>query len=61
MTYDWLAAHTRLNQFPQFSTAIDGLDVHFIHVRSPYPDAIPLVLTHGWPRSVVEFFKVIGR
>jgi pimeloyl-ACP methyl ester carboxylesterase len=50
----------RLNQFPQFRTAIDGLDMHFIHVRSPHPGAVPLVLTHGWSGSVVEFGKVIG-
>jgi pimeloyl-ACP methyl ester carboxylesterase len=58
--YDWPAANARLNQFPQFITAIDGLDVHFLHVRSPHPDATPLVLTHGWPGSVVEFRQVIG-
>ena len=58
--YDWPAAQRRLNQFPQFTTAVDGLDIHFIHVRSPLPTATPLVLTHGWPGSVVEFFKVIG-
>jgi epoxide hydrolase len=58
--YDWPAAQDRLNQFPQFITAIDGLDIHFIHVRSPRPDATPLVMTHGWPGSVVEFHKVIG-
>jgi pimeloyl-ACP methyl ester carboxylesterase len=58
--YDWPAASARLNQFPQFITAIDGLDIHFLHVRSPHPGATPLVLTHGWPGSVVEFFKVIG-
>jgi pimeloyl-ACP methyl ester carboxylesterase len=58
--YDWQAASARLNQFPQFITEIDGLDIHLIHVRSPYPDAAPLVMTHGWPGSVVEFHKVIG-
>jgi epoxide hydrolase len=58
--YDWPAAQARLNQFPQFITAIDGLDIHFIHVRSPRPDATPLVMTHGWPGSVVEFHKVIA-
>jgi pimeloyl-ACP methyl ester carboxylesterase len=58
--YDWPAAQQRLNQFPQFMATIDGLDIHFIHVRSPLPTATPLVLTHGWPGSVVEFFKVIG-
>jgi pimeloyl-ACP methyl ester carboxylesterase len=58
--YDFTAAQARLNSHPQFITAIDGLDIHFIHVRSPRQDATPLVLTHGWPGSVVEFFKVIG-
>jgi len=58
--YDWPAAHARLNRFPQFLTTIDGLDIHFLHVRSPHPYATPLVLTHGWPGSVVEFRKVIG-
>jgi pimeloyl-ACP methyl ester carboxylesterase len=58
--YDWPAASARLNQFSQFITAIDGLDIHFIHVRSPHPDATPLVMTHGWPGSVVEFRKVIA-
>lgn len=58
--YDWPAAQARLNQFPQFTTAIDGLDFHVIHVRSPHPGATPLVMTHGWPGSVVEFHKVIG-
>jgi epoxide hydrolase len=58
--YDFAAAQARLNQHPQFITAIDGLDIHFLHVRSPHPDATPLVLTHGWPGSVVEFFSVIG-
>jgi len=57
--YDWDAAQARLNAFPQFLTGIDGLDIHFIHVRSPHPDATPLVMTHGWPGSVVEFRKVI--
>ena len=47
-------------RFPQFRTEIDGLGIHFLHVRSPEPDALPLVLTHGWPGSVVEFLKVIG-
>ncbi len=58
--YDWRAAEARLNQFPQFRTTIDGLDIHFIHVRSPHEGALPLVMTHGWPGSVVEFVKVIG-
>ncbi len=59
-TYDWRAQEARLNEFPQFVTEIDGLDVHFLHVRSPAPDALPLLLTHGWPNSFVEFTKVIG-
>ena len=58
--YDWAAAEARLNRFPQFRTEIDGLGVHFLHVRSPQPGATPLVMTHGWPGSVVEFAKVIG-
>jgi pimeloyl-ACP methyl ester carboxylesterase len=57
--YDWYAAQARLNRFPQFLTTIDGLDIHFIHVRSPHETAVPLIITHGWPGSVVEFSKVI--
>jgi epoxide hydrolase len=57
--YDWQAAQSRLNRFPQFLTTIDGLDIHFIHVRSPHESAVPLVMTHGWPGSVTEFTKVI--
>jgi pimeloyl-ACP methyl ester carboxylesterase len=57
--YDWRACEARLNRFPQFRTEIDGLDIHFLHARSPHEDALPLVLTHGWPGSVVEFLKVI--
>jgi pimeloyl-ACP methyl ester carboxylesterase len=59
-TYDWRAREAALNRFPQFTTELDGLDIHFLHVRSPEPDALPLVITHGWPGSVVEFHKVIG-
>jgi epoxide hydrolase len=59
-TYDWRATEARLNGLPQFRTEIDGLGIHFIHVRSPHPDAMPLVVTHGWPGSIVEFLKVIG-
>ncbi|MFJ8109431.1 epoxide hydrolase family protein [Streptomyces sp. NPDC096132] len=59
-TYDWRAAEARLNEWPQFTTTIDGTNVHFAHVRSPEPDATPLVLTHGWPGSVVEFLDVAG-
>lgn len=58
--YDWRAREALLNRHPQYVTAIDGLDIHFIHVRSPHADAMPLLLTHGWPGSVVEFQKVIG-
>lgn len=58
--YDWPARQKRLNDFPQFRTAIDGLGIHFLHVRSPHPEAMPLVLTHGWPGSIVEFLEAIG-
>lgn len=58
--YDFGAAESRFNAFPQFRTEIDGLDVHFIHARSPHASALPLVLTHGWPGSVVEFHQVIA-
>jgi epoxide hydrolase len=57
--YDWRATEARLNALPQYRTEIDGLRIHFLHVRSPDPDALPLVLTHGWPGSIVEFLKVI--
>ncbi len=59
-SYDWRAAEARLNEYPQFITEIDGANVHFLHVRSPEPDAMPLLLTHGWPGSVAEFLGVIG-
>ena len=58
--YDWAAREARLNEFPQYTTGIDGLDIHFVHVRSPHEGALPLVLTHGWPGSIVEFLEVIG-
>ena len=58
--YDWRGGEARFNAHPQFVTEIDGLDIHFIHVRSPHPHAMPLILTHGWPGSVVEFLEVIG-
>lgn len=58
--YDWRAREARLNAFPQFRTTIDDLGIHFIHVRSPESGALPLVMTHGWPGSIVEFHKVIG-
>ncbi len=57
--YDWAARQARLNSFPQYRGEIDGLGIHFIHVPSPHPGALPLVLTHGWPGSVVEFLEVI--
>ncbi|XVV07777.1 epoxide hydrolase family protein [Actinosynnema sp. CA-248983] len=58
--FDWRAQEARLNAFPQFLTEIDGLDVHFLHVRSADPDAVPLLLVHGWPNSFVEFVDVIA-
>jgi len=58
--YDWRRAETLLNSFPQFQTSLDGLNIHFLHIKSPEPDAMPLIMTHGWPGSVVEFLKVIG-
>lgn len=59
-TYDWRAAEARLNEWPQFMTTIDGANVHFAHIRSAEPDATPLIITHGWPGSVVEFLDVVG-
>lgn len=58
--YDWRAWEAKLNAYPQFTTTIDGQNIHFLHVRSPEPDALPLILTHGWPMSVVEYLDVIG-
>ncbi|MFD0898955.1 epoxide hydrolase family protein [Actinomadura sediminis] len=58
--FDWRAQEARFNGFPQFMTEIDGLDVHFLHVRSADPDALPLLLTHGWPNSFVEFVELLG-
>ena len=58
--YDWRACEARLNALPQFKTEIDGEDVHFIHVRSPHAGALPLIITHGWPGSVIELLEVIG-
>jgi pimeloyl-ACP methyl ester carboxylesterase len=57
--FDWRAAEAKLNRYPQFVTEIDGVDVHFMHVRSPEPGATPLILTHGWPGSFAEFVDVI--
>lgn len=58
--YDWRRCEKRLNDFGQYIAEVDGLDIHFLHVRSPHPEALPLVLTHGWPGSVIEFLDVIG-
>jgi pimeloyl-ACP methyl ester carboxylesterase len=57
--YDWRKVEARLNALPQFVTTIDGLDIHFVHVRSPHPNALPLIITHGWPGSILEFLKAI--
>ena len=59
-SYDWRASEAELNRIPQFTTEIDGANVHFLHVRSPEAQAMPLILTHGWPGSIVEFLDVIG-
>jgi pimeloyl-ACP methyl ester carboxylesterase len=58
--FDWRAQEARLNSYPQYTTRIDGQKIHFLHVKSPEPDATPLLLLHGWPGSVVEFLHVIG-
>jgi pimeloyl-ACP methyl ester carboxylesterase len=58
--YDWRKAEAKLNALPQFMTTIDGVDIHFIHVRSRHPNALPLIMTHGWPGSVFELLKTIG-
>ena len=60
-SYDWRAQEARLNSFSQFTTRIDGQTIHFIHARSAHADAVPLLLTHGWPGSIVEFLDVIPR
>jgi Epoxide hydrolase N terminus len=57
--YDWRKVEARLNALPQFITEIDGLDIHFIHVRSKHENALPLIVTHGWPGSVIEQLKII--
>lgn len=59
-SYDWRKQEARLNEFPQFTTTIDGTNVHFLHLRSPEPSALPVILTHGWPGSVAEFLDLIG-
>ncbi len=58
--YDWRKAEAKLNALPQFVTTIDGVDIHFIHVRSRHPNAMPLIMTHGWPGSVFELLKTVG-
>jgi pimeloyl-ACP methyl ester carboxylesterase len=59
--YDWRACEAKLNALPQFTTEIDGLDIHFIHVKSDHQDALPLIITHGWPGSVIEMLGIIAR
>ena len=58
--YDWRRCEAKLNALPQFTTEIDGVDIHFVHVRSPHADALPLIMTHGWPGSVVELLETVG-
>jgi pimeloyl-ACP methyl ester carboxylesterase len=58
--YDWRKADARLNALPQFTTQIDGVDIHFIHVKSAHENALPLIMTHGWPGSVIELLEVVG-
>jgi pimeloyl-ACP methyl ester carboxylesterase len=58
--HDWRKCEARLNALPQFTTEIDGVDIHFIHVKSPHADALPLIMTHGWPGSVIELLEVVG-
>ncbi|HEX8863310.1 MAG TPA: epoxide hydrolase [Actinomycetes bacterium] len=58
--YDWRRCEAKLNALPQFTTEIDGLDIHFIHVRSPHEHALPLIMTHGWPGSVIELLEAVG-
>src|SRR5262245_54779985 len=58
--YDWRRCEARLNALPQFTTDIDGVGIHFIHVRSRHEDALPLIMTHGWPGSVIELLDTVG-
>src|SRR5687767_15198608 len=58
--YDWRKAEAKLNALPQFTTEIDGVEIHFIHVRSQHEDALPLIMTHGWPGSVIELLETVG-
>src|SRR5262249_5177119 len=57
--YDWRKCEAKLSALPQFVTEIDGLDIHFIHVRSKHPNALPVIITHGWPGSIIEQMKII--
>ncbi len=57
--YDWRKLEAKLNAFPQFITSIDGVDIHFIHVRSGHKNALPVIVTHGWPGSIIEQLKII--
>jgi epoxide hydrolase len=59
-SYDWRKHEAELNEYPQFTSEIDGQNIHFLHVRSPEPDALPLIMTHGWPNSVVEYLDLVG-
>src|SRR5256884_4457216 len=59
--YDWRTCEAKLNALPQFMTEVDGLDIHFIHVRSQHEDALPLIINHGWPGSIIEQLKIIDR
>ena len=59
-TYDWRKTEAKLNALPQFMTTIDGVDIHFIHVRSRHPNALPIIISHGWPGSIIEQLKIIG-
>jgi pimeloyl-ACP methyl ester carboxylesterase len=58
--YDWRQCEERMNALPQFMTQIDGVDIHFVHVRSPHPNALPMIMTHGWPGSVIELLDAVG-
>ena len=58
--YDWRRWEAKLNEYPQFTTTIDGQDIHFLHIRSPESGALPLIISHGYPSSVVEFLSILG-
>src|SRR5207247_8277306 len=58
--YDWRKAEAKLNALPQFTTQIDGVEIHFIHVKSAHENALALIMTHGWPGSVIELLEVVG-